>query len=165
MANPTLLDKPPYGHDSWLSYAVSELWLVEARPTARKELETLQERSKQLEKALTSIFHALDHGPCQTTAQCDGCDYEWQEALKLAAQAIGREAHYSRSNPGHKAIDDRIKTLTEECEEARAEVEVWKELREKGCDCGDDESCRFVRERDDLQRKLSKLLAERKENS
>jgi hypothetical protein len=45
--------------------------------------------------------------------------------------------------------------------QAEAEVERLREMRQRGCDCNDEDACRFARERDEARAEVERLKAER----
>lgn len=59
------------------------------------------------------------------------------------------------------AFQDAMEEAEMERDEARAEVERLREVRQRGCDCNDEDACRFARERDEARAEVERLKAER----
>lgn len=59
------------------------------------------------------------------------------------------------------AFQDAMEEAEAERDEARAEVERLREMRQRGCDCNDEDACRFARERDEARAEVERLKAER----
>lgn len=53
-----------------------------------------------------------------------------------------------------------VERLREELDEAHIDNRVLAEVRSAGCECGDDEACRFVRERDAARAEVERLTRE-----
>ena len=58
------------------------------------------------------------------------------------------------------AFQDAMEEAEAERDEARAEVERLREIRQFGCDCNDEDACRFARERDEARAEVMRLQAE-----
>jgi len=58
------------------------------------------------------------------------------------------------------AFQDAMEEAEAERDEARAEVERLREMRQRGCDCNDEDACRFARERDEARAEVMRLRAE-----
>ncbi len=58
------------------------------------------------------------------------------------------------------AFQDAMEEAEAERDEARAEVRRLREMRQRGCDCNDEDACRFARERDEARAEVMRLRAE-----
>lgn len=58
------------------------------------------------------------------------------------------------------AFQDAMEEAEAERDAALAEVQRLQELRQRGCDCSDEDACRFARERDEARAEVERLKAE-----
>lgn len=123
---------PPDGFPTWLDY-VLDGW-DEAKAELAALRQALADRSADLAVCLNDL---------ESVAK------ERDEALKKLSDTEGWLA-----TARQQALDlDAMRA------EAVRERDTLKMLREKGCDCSDEEACRFVRERDEARAKLAELTA------
>lgn len=78
----------------------------------------------------------------------------WDELRILAAEAVEHPASAKiRDEYRVSANPEVILRLLDERDELAEELAVLGTVRAAGCACSDDEACKFVRERDELQEK------------
>lgn len=123
---------PPDGFPTWLDY------VLDGWDEAKAELAALRQALADRSADLAVCLNDLE----SVAKERDG-------ALKKLSDTEGWLA-----TARQQALDlDAMRA------EAVRERDTLKMLREKGCDCSDEEACRFVRERDEARAKLAELTA------
>jgi len=83
-----------------------------------------------------------------------------REVQRLQAEVERLRAEIQPRIERSIAFQDAMEEAEAERDEARAEVERLREMRQRGCDCNDEDACRFARERDEARAEVMRLQAE-----
>jgi len=100
-------------------------------------------------------------GPCEVRVKVSPGNTEAQELAREHARELEHLqaiAFQQRERAERAEAEVEVAELQETIRELQAKYKALEEVREPGtCECGDDEACRFVRERDAARERVKQL--------
>lgn len=132
-------------------------WVLQRLQVLHKEREDARRANRE-----------VDHAACRIASESYLQDLLWAytrhdeaqaEVERLKAEVERLKAEIQPRIERSIAFQDAMEEAEMERDEARAEVERLREVRQRGCDCNDEDACRFARERDEARAEVTRLQA------